>query len=756
MVTSTTAGGPLILLLALAPLSCASPTGSGTTRGAILAATRICEPFAAKLAEHLELQPDTGSVPSLGVLQGRQALVFGAGSSVVKYVGRQHTERKSAPKQRVFVDSLRREVNFYRSLQQEGAERPSVASLFPRVSLALATSRDADCAECEAFCLVMDDLGQRSLPQAAALLEASAAAVLAALATLHAHHWGDATVLAAERGGYWGLERRPSSELDIDAAQRQWSSVVSAFAGQARALPPTLGRDLASSARRLDLAVQATAATMIHGDPKPFNAFLVKGDDGKLSAKLIDMSWCGKGNPLSDVAYVLAAALDVSLLHSGGARTGSAAGDDDTPERGAPPDDCAAGSVEEDDAAAESVLQRLLAGYQRSLLAQLSDEFQTDYLVRIRPSFEWCFLDYSRIVVLRLWKTATPAAMAENADKHGPSMVNRSPRHLEWIARRADRVLTQLSDQLNTLTPPGNTTVKPGHDNVNVRQQGRQPPRVDYKMLYLIRHGEAGHNALFADANAAAAAGDTTAGHELKALGYDVHDGVLTAQGEASAKHLGLVLNATLAATSDDLLLVSSPMRRALQTAQLAFQSLTAAGKTSASGSDPMRVTVLVVPLHRERDGGLGRRCDSGTVRSELELQFSSETEYSSVPGTTVAFDFGHLSEHWCLRHEQLLARAGRDIGPTTAAMVAIGEHNAWRESEAALDERIHEFAAWLESQPQRAIAVVGHGDFWQAFTGRVFGRAVRLPNCGWVSFEGPMGVGAVMTLGPGATVTKG
>ena len=126
------------------------------------------------------------------------------------------------------------------------------------------------------------------------------------------------------------------------------------------------------------------------------------------------------------------------------------------------------------------------------------------------------------------------------------------------------------------------------------------------------------------------------------------------------------------------------------------------------------------------------------------------------MPGTTVAFDFGHLSEHWCLRHEQLLARAGRDIGPTTAAMVAIGEHNAWRESEAALDERIHEFAAWLESQPQRAIAVVGHGDFWQAFTGRVFGRAVRLPNCGWVSFEGPMGVGAVMTLGPGATVTKG
>ena len=424
----------MLLTLAIDSLFGASP-GNITLRGVVLAAARTCEPFATELVKHLESQRGSSSVPSVHVLQGRQALVFGAGSNVVKFVGQQHTERKSASRQRLFVDSLRREVEFYRSLRQGAAL--GVAALFPRVSLALATSRDTDCAECEAFCLVMEDLGQSSLAQTAALPESSVAAVLVALATLHAHKWGDAAVLAGERGAYWGLERRPTTELDVEASQRHWSAVVSAF-GQARSLPPTLGRDLALSARRLDRAVQETAVTMVHGDPKPYNVFLVSGGDGgRVSAKLIDMSWCGRGNPLSDVAYVLATALDVSLL-----RVGSDSGANTTT-------DCAAGgSVEDDDAAAEVVVMRLLAGYERALLAQLSAEFQSDYLALIRPSFEWCFLDYARVAVLSLWKAVTPAIMAENSGRHGLSMVNRSPRHLEWIARRAHRVLAQLPDRL--------------------------------------------------------------------------------------------------------------------------------------------------------------------------------------------------------------------------------------------------------------------------------------------------------------------
>ena len=141
---------------------------------------------------------------------------------------------------------------------------------------------------------------------------------------------------------------------------------------------------------------------------------------------------------MADVAYVLATALDVSLLRR-------ARGDDGTEESD---ETCVAGSVEEDDVAAEAVLQRLLAGYERALLAQLSEESQADYRARIRPSFEWCFLDYTRIAVLSLWKAVTPAIMADNTRKHGFSMVNRSPRHLEWMARRAGRTLGQLLPDL--------------------------------------------------------------------------------------------------------------------------------------------------------------------------------------------------------------------------------------------------------------------------------------------------------------------
>ena len=81
--------------------------------------------------------------------------------------------------------------------------------------------------------------------------------------------------------------------------------------------------------------------------------------------------------------------------------------------------------------------------------------------------------------------------------------------------------------------------------------------------------------------------------------------------------------------------------------------------------------------------------------------------------------------------------------------MVAEGLQNDWRESESVLDARIDTFAAWLLARPERRIALVGHGDFWQAFTRRVYGRGVRLANCAWVAFEGPLGARAVLTHGP-------
>ena len=95
------------------------------------------------------------------------------------------------------------------------------------------------------------------------------------------------------------------------------------------------------------------------------------------------------------------------------------------------------------------------------------------------------------------------------------------------------------------------------------------------------------------------------------------------------------------------------------------------------------------------------------------------------------------------MRHEQLAARGGRDIELVTATTVAEGGQNVWRESDEDLGRRIDAFAAWLHARPEHRIAVVGHGDFWHAFTHRIFGSAVRLANCGFVVYEGPLGPSA-------------
>ena len=50
-----------------------------------------------------------------------------------------------------------------------------------------------------------------------------------------------------------------------------------------------------------------------------------------------------------------------------------------------------------------------------------------------------------------------------------------------------------------------------------------------------------------------------------------------------------------------------------------------------------------------------------------------------------------------------------------TAATVAEGRQNDWQESINALNERVDAFAAWLHARREQRIAVVGHGDFWQA-----------------------------------------
>ena len=174
---------------------------------------RECSPFAEELM--LALGSHAGGAEEEGaskfVLRGRQALIFGAGShgpSIVKFVGRQHTAAKPEALQRPFVESCRREVDFFRSLAgtggsgRAGGDGPhALAQLFPCVSASLATPASSDCCD-EAFALVMEDLYAEGYTQPPALSEASAASALEALAALHAHFWSDPAVLAGDRGSY--------------------------------------------------------------------------------------------------------------------------------------------------------------------------------------------------------------------------------------------------------------------------------------------------------------------------------------------------------------------------------------------------------------------------------------------------------------------------------------------------------------------------------------------------------------------------
>ena len=341
----------------------------------VMELVRTCAPFADEITA--VLNPKVSDHTTF-LLRGRQALIFGTmmcneGPTIVKFVGRQHTEAKPTALQRPFVESCRREVDFFKAQREHGFD---LSALFPRVSMALATPVGECCSE--AFVLVMEDLEAAGFSQPPSLQLKTASSVLGALAALHAHFWANADVMAGSRGSFWALERRPSEEMDPDAAQQRWATVVSAFAGECRDLPQFLGRDLALAARDLDAVVSSTAVTLIHGDAKPANLFT---NPDKSSVKLIDMQWCGKGNPLSDVTYFLCTSLDAALLKADACHNA-----------------LAPASVEDDDAAAEGVFSHLIEHYLAALGARLGDSRRNQLQELARTSLDVCFLDYVRVV----------------------------------------------------------------------------------------------------------------------------------------------------------------------------------------------------------------------------------------------------------------------------------------------------------------------------------------------------------------------
>jgi glucosyl-3-phosphoglycerate phosphatase len=138
----------------------------------------------------------------------------------------------------------------------------------------------------------------------------------------------------------------------------------------------------------------------------------------------------------------------------------------------------------------------------------------------------------------------------------------------------------------------------------------------------------------------------------------------------------------TLAGTPVDLVVVT-PLTRALQTAQGLFGD--------------REVPVHVTCLHRER---LESSCDVGRSPVHLARDFPH-----------LAFD--HLADPWWHAPE------GHE-GP-----FAIEPENEFR-------ARVDRFRTWVGERPERRVAVIGHGTFFHALTGRWLANAEAVAWDGW------------------------
>jgi glucosyl-3-phosphoglycerate phosphatase len=114
-----------------------------------------------------------------------------------------------------------------------------------------------------------------------------------------------------------------------------------------------------------------------------------------------------------------------------------------------------------------------------------------------------------------------------------------------------------------------------------------------------------------------------------------------------------------------------TPLTRALQTAHGLFGS---------------SVTIHIEPLHREH---LFASCDVGRPPSELAAEFPQ-------------FSFDHLPDVWW--HD----------GPEDERGIPV-------EPEEVFLARVESFRSWVRSLPQRRVAIVGHGTFLHAVTGKRF-----------------------------------
>ncbi|CAM9929602.1 unnamed protein product [Scytosiphon promiscuus] len=255
-------------------------------------------------------------------------------------------------------------------------------------------------------------------------------------------------------GGERHLGRRLAARaVELDAA--------------AHAPPPSelrrclLGEGSASGGSSVGGARGRRGRSLVHGDLKTWNVFFSTGGWGEADregtaaaagaadgdaapggkVKIIDWQWCGEGLAAADVAYVVCTSLEPSVLLSRegdllkyyhaelcrGLET----------RFGKPPPPLAPPGATGDGGGVGGAFVGDGGGGGGGEAWYSFQQFLDDYRVG--------FLDYMRCVVGTLWKGLTPEKMERNrATGPGLSLINRSPRHLQWMIEKATLLLDEL------------------------------------------------------------------------------------------------------------------------------------------------------------------------------------------------------------------------------------------------------------------------------------------------------------------------
>jgi len=194
------------------------------------------------------------------------------------------------------------------------------------------------------------------------------------------------------------------------------------------------------------------------------------------------------------------------------------------------------------------------------------------------------------------------------------------------------------------------------------------------KSLYFVRHAQGEHNAQHDDS---------------------IPDAVLTPHGKSQCHDL----NTSFPRHDSVALIVSSPLRRALQTSVYAF----------APALQRDGVKVLLQPMAQEMNA---YACDIGTDREELERQVKDgELWDEELNVSSEKVDFGLVEEGWN------------------------SKEGKWAPDRATVQKRAAKLRSWLFDRKEEVVVVVSHGGFLHALTEDWTGF-VAAAGTGWQNCE--------------------